>query len=84
MTACRSAECGKPILWAHTGEKYMPVDVERVDDGNVRLSRGEDPPRATVLSGQELVQARVAGEPLHKSHFATCPAAAKHRKEKAA
>jgi hypothetical protein len=54
----------------------MPVDLEPDEAGNVRLTaRNYRPgsPLAEVLTGNELAQARRAGEPLYLAHFATCP-----------
>lgn len=77
MSKCRS--CGADILWARTkAGKLMPVDAAESSDGNVFVAQTERgltafiPEEGTVIDGASR----------HKSHFATCPNAAKHRKPK--
>lgn len=73
-TECRS--CKARIFWAKTtGGKQMPIDADSVQDGNLALVNGE----VIVVKG-DLFEEQLP-EPRYKSHFATCPAAAKHRKE---
>jgi len=88
MIICRS--CGAPIEWAITPDgKRIPIDVQAVEDGNILLSHKslEEPPVAFVQSKSNIEilrsQAKLSGQPhvLFKSHFATCPNAAKHRKK---
>ena len=55
---------------------YMPIDDLPVEDGNIVIIDGE----AHTLCG-DLFESMHEG-PRYMSHFATCPAAAKHRKEK--
>ena len=65
------------MLWVITVKnRRMPVDPQPATDGNLRLeSRGRHlPPLAVVVTG------RTDGMQLFKSHFATCPKAAEHRK----
>ena len=71
---CRS--CGQKILWAITpANKRMPLDPTPVPDGNIVLvTRGE------FLS--PLAVTGASGSPRYKSHFATCPNAAQHRRKK--
>jgi hypothetical protein len=86
MSACRS--CGAEIEWAETvNGKPIPVDKIPVEDGNILLSmRWRCPPVAVVQSAQQI--AKLKSEAFHtgqkhvlfKSHFATCPHAAKHRR----
>ena len=74
MNTCRS--CGAPILWreTHAGRR-MPIDPEPVADGNVVIE-GDI---AEVLKAEHL--ARLGGDvPRYRSHFATCPQAAEHRR----
>lgn len=79
--ACRS--CGAAIVWAKTTNgKAMPVDLMPTDDGNIVLlddgnERGEQT-ALVVKSGEEHPSVE-----RHKSHFATCPKAASHRKPRA-
>lgn len=69
----KCSSCGAAILWLNTAKgKSMPVDAEPSEGGNIRISRGV----AEVLSKPDQKD-----EPLHKSHFATCPNAATHRKK---
>lgn len=74
-TTCRS--CGAPIYWALTGAgKRMPVDAEPSQAGTVELR---------LRSGA--IVAIVHGSPdgagaWRTSHFATCPNADAHRRDK--
>jgi len=75
MSACRS--CGAPILWALTENgKRIPLDAAPAErpTGLFRLVEkiGERTPVAVSVSG----------EAVYLSHFATCPYADQHRKEK--
>ena len=64
VSTCRS--CGAAIVWAKTTTgKSMPLDAEPVPDGNIVLHEGV---------------AYVTGTGDRKSHFATCPNAARHRR----
>jgi hypothetical protein len=76
VTRCSS--CNAEIRWVRTeaNDRPMPLDPEPTESGNVQLVGG----RARVLEGFDLLHAGDAGEPLYRSHFATCPAASKHRK----
>ena len=76
MTAAMCRSCGRHIVWASTeAGKKMPVDLEEVEGGNVRLIRKPGGFFAKVITSQNDVKA-------HKSHFATCPNADKHRKSR--
>ena len=67
MAECRS--CGVAILWVRTQRGHlMPVDREPVRGGNLHIERGI----AQVVAP--------SGALRHVSHYATCPAADKHRK----
>lgn len=71
---CRS--CGKTIWWlTTTAGNTMPVDPEEVPDGNIVLVDG----KAHTLRG-DLFEEKHEG-PRYKSHFATCPQAAQHRRK---
>lgn len=65
---CRS--CGAPIVWATTPSgKSMPLD--------------EASETWWLLEGGVAVgESRCRGVVVHKSHFATCPHAESHRREK--
>jgi hypothetical protein len=73
---CRS--CRAPILWAVTEKnRRIPLDPEPTADGNILLQ-----PRGNFLLPLATVRFAVQlDNPLRfKSHFATCPNAAQHRK----
>ena len=58
---CRS--CKAPIIWAESVKgKKMPIDAERVDDGNFE-----------IVGGQAFTVANSG--PHYQSHFASCPEA---------
>jgi hypothetical protein len=74
-TTCRS--CKQPIRWAVTEKGHrMPVDPAPRADGNVTLTaQGPDePPLARVGQG--------GNGPRYVSHFATCPDAPRHRRQR--
>jgi hypothetical protein len=78
MQCCRS--CGADVLWARTVKgKAMPIDAEPTANGNVQIQNDNDGLQATVLAGQKLELARLAGAQLHLSHFVTCEYADQHR-----
>jgi hypothetical protein len=73
-TRCKS--CDAEIVWAiTTSGKKMPVDVTPSSIGNVVLALDGMNLYATVTSQDD-------PRPRHTSHFATCPHAATHRKER--
>lgn len=84
MSVCRS--CGAAIRWAATvNGKRMPVDDQPTPDGTLILS---DP---TPGAYAPTVALFVAGQPSlfdepdpprFTSHFATCPNADQHRKDR--
>lgn len=80
----RCDSCDAPIFWAQnlrTG-KPGPIDAAVSDAGNILLFRRKSEGRQKfyrVLSGDDLIQARLEDKPLHTSHFATCPNAQQHR-----
>jgi hypothetical protein len=74
---CRS--CGAAILWVKTvAGKAMPLDAVPAEDGNIALM----PAGAMVLPKETADLGQKIGARRYKSHFATCPNAAKHRKGK--
>lgn len=77
FTTAKCRSCGASIIWAETAAgKRMPVDVEPSPAGNVALEpRPGLDPLATVNEP-------LFASSLRKSHFATCPNAASHRKAK--
>ena len=71
MAQCRS--CGASIVWAVTEKgKRIPMDAEPLAfrPGEFLLT-ASDPPEATTMNLK-----------VYRSHFATCPNANEHRKER--
>lgn len=75
---CRS--CGAAIRWVRMAgsHKVMPLDAEPVEHGNVRLDALG---LAHVHGGGPLDKPPGFG-PWYVSHFATCPHAAQHRRQR--
>jgi hypothetical protein len=77
---CRS--CAAPILWAVTADRRsMPVNLEPDPDGNLDLlwvSPGMQP-RVLVV---DPAQPTLDDGPRYTSHFATCPNADQHRRNR--
>lgn len=73
MATCRS--CGAQILWANTPKgKAIPLDAVQVPHkGNVRVN-GRRGRRVAIFVE--------AGQGNYQAHFATCPDADAHRKER--
>lgn len=84
VTACASAKCGAPIVWARTEKgKNMPVDAEPTAAGRYRLEdRGGDQPVAVYTHPISLAQAEAAGKTVvvHSAHWATCPSERQFRR----
>jgi hypothetical protein len=82
IATCSS--CGARIIWATTARsKAMPVDAEPVADGNIRLDdrgQGRAPLAIVVTAGQADMFG--SDESRRTSHFATCPQADEHRRER--
>lgn len=75
MPNCSS--CGAEIMWAKTlGGKSIPLDMIAVANGNVYLTGDV----AHVMHKNETAHINV---PLYRTHFSSCPNAAKHRKRTA-
>lgn len=74
---CRS--CGAQIIWAVTQKnRNIPLDPVPVADGNITLEQ-----RGAELAPLAIANAiRAPGILYYKSHFATCPNAANHRRSK--
>lgn len=71
MSTCRS--CGAEIIWAVMGSgKRMPFDAEPVIPSPTGLF--------VVITDDEGVHGLSQNNPLYRSHFATCPNAAEHRR----
>lgn len=79
MSAC--ASCGAPVRWAMTTKgRRMPLDLDPRDDGNITVAPqpgGFD--RATVWGNS---REGMPPGPRYVSHFATCSAAARHRRRR--
>jgi hypothetical protein len=80
MSRCRS--CNAPIRWVRTAAgKAMPIDpAPDLERGNLLVGFVGGEEIATILTGNELASSRARRDPLHLSHFATCPQAAAHRR----
>lgn len=77
MNRCRT--CRARIVWATLPSgRRMPVDSDPSPVGQIRL----DGTLGVVLGEADATAARLAGEPLFISHFATCPDASEHRRGK--
>ena len=70
MTICKS--CGAEIFWRNTPSgRAIPIDIQkRILGGNI------------ILIGLESCEVVGPGAGEYVSHFATCPNAKKHRKQK--
>ena len=77
MKQCTSCQRSIHMVRSDSTGNWMPVDDEATPDGNIRLDLHRR--TATVLAGDRLEKARSFGEPLHVSHFVTCPYGSKHR-----
>ncbi len=78
MAACKA--CGKELLFLrhYKTKKIMPVEAEKVDDGNIVVNLPTDEYR--IATGEEWERAKTQNIKLHISHFARCPKAAGFRK----
>jgi len=71
VSACRS--CFAPIIWRNTEKgRPIPLDPEPTPNGDVRV---DEHGTAHVLPNEP----RLGTDELHRSHFATCPDADRHR-----
>lgn len=70
---CRS--CGEEVAWRRNLKtlKTAPINARVSPTGNVRLL--DDGEHYQVLKASEAEAARKRGEPLHDSHFRSCPRA---------
>lgn len=70
-TVCSS--CGAPIVWALTpAGKRMPFDAEPLEVRGLYLIDTRSRNASTLETPY----------PIHRTHFATCPHAQRHRKRK--
>lgn len=77
MGRCRS--CEAPVRWVYTEKgRRMPLDPDPYT--------GPEPTGLFVIRPGDIALAvppdAFPGEPLYRSHFATCPNAASHRRAK--
>jgi len=72
---CRS--CQAKIRWVESAvsRAILPLDYDPVPDGNIVLEHG----KAVIVGPPSLFVTPTAG-PRYRSHFATCPKAAAHRR----
>lgn len=76
---CR--DCGRRIyVLKLPSKRWMPVDADSSPKGNIRIDLKRR--SAVVLSNDDASAARMAGEPLHLSHFADCPYGPKNRRRR--
>jgi hypothetical protein len=72
---CKS--CGRPIIFAITAKgRRMPLDADPVAGGNVLVTQEDEDLRAAVVDSASQPVTR----PLYRSHFVSCPNAARHRR----
>ena len=78
MNTAKCRSCGAEIIWCKTTSgKSMPVDVAPAKGGTIEIVDGI----AEIAGEVKRDQSDAGLVPfLHKSHFATCPDAAKHRR----
>lgn len=75
VTKCRS--CHAPVIWAQTlRDKFLPVNPEPSDKGQVTLEEREGKPPLALYHG---VKAR--GITYYVPHWATCPQSKQWRKK---
>lgn len=85
---CRS--CKADVIWARTGNgKLTPIDAAPHVDGNVVLQH-QRTEQGMIVHAKTLTRKRQAEnkqsfirEITYKSHYATCPQAAKWRRQEA-
>ncbi|QPO17041.1 hypothetical protein SEA_DEXDERT_44 [Gordonia phage Dexdert] len=82
MGSCKS--CGEHILFAKTSNgKSIPLDDQpNLTKGNVHIVQDGPKILATVLGAADAAAAREKGEQLYLPHFATCPFAGRHRRNR--
>lgn len=78
----RCKTCGRPIYWVKTMKNHanLPVDPTPTADGNVRLMTERGVPTLAEVIGNE--KHWMKDEARYTSHWATCPTANQHRKER--
>lgn len=83
MNRCR--RCNAPLLWAETEKgRPIPIDPEPHADGDIHLYPTGGKHRAVVIRESMRGFFRDEGDPLYRSHFATCPYAGEFRRGRAA
>lgn len=81
MSECR--DCRAPILWAvvTSSGKKMPLDAEPVESGNITVESRDERgvPQVRYVTVADRAQGRTGR---YVSHFSTCPAAKKFRRNR--
>lgn len=81
--ACRSEGCGKPIIWAQhrSRRNWVPLDAVATSDGTYAVQPGGATPDGPgpLVCHEPPQKLRFGRRDLRRSHFATCPDAAKWR-----
>jgi hypothetical protein len=80
----RQCTCGAKVLWAPTLDGgRMPLEPEELDLQAVGLvMRNPKTGKCKVLAAEDIAKVegwRRQGGTVHRSHWATCPHAARHR-----
>lgn len=83
LSKCRT--CRASIVWAtvKVSGKTMPVDAVAHERGTIRFL-GASTVDVEVLGELDAHTHRGAGVPLFRAHFATCPNAKSHRRDREA
>ena len=73
------SSCGHRIyVLKLPSKKWMPINADPDPRGNIDINL--DARKAEVLTEAQATAARMRGQPLYLSHFATCPYGKKHRR----
>ena len=81
MNRSTCSTCHAPIIWVISeGDRRMPIDPDKVSDGNIVPIEVDGQRRARVLTGDQLPVEGGAWQ----SHHRSCPHAEQHRRRKAA
>jgi hypothetical protein len=81
VEACRAKGCNTAIIWTRTDKgRWMPVEAEPSDDGNVVIMWSGSDVRARVLTVVQTRDRQLLQGRLHVSHFAACPEADRFRR----
>lgn len=79
MNIAKCRTCERPIIWTRTvNGKWMPVDAEPVENGNLILLVPVDGTPQSLVSKE----GANVGFLHYRSHFVSCPQASEHRRKK--